>query len=148
MVEQGWWGSLWCTVMVGCGMVLSLSVMVCCMMVITRLYLHISAAPLVPALSVYVDGVHTADPSINIGQNVTLRCTSRGGNPSPTLSFLLDNTPVSQSMVVDTEQDSTFTFVATKDKTSLVAACRAENSASHLPVYSQNIKLTLKCRNI
>ena len=111
-----------------------------------KLISFVSVAPGVPQVSVAVDGVPNAGQTVNVGQNVTITCTASGGNPFPALSILLDSEPVASSLTVSTDQQVSYTWLASKSKTSWQAACVAENSAVDLPVHSDNIKLTLNCK--
>jgi len=105
---------------------------------------YCSVPPPAPVLSFDVDGNQNADTSLNFGQKVRVLCQSSGGNPPPTIAFVLDEDTVDQSLLETTEQGSFYTFTAFRNKTSLLAACKAENSASDVPVYSQNIKFVLR----
>jgi len=101
------------------------------------------AKPGVPGLTVTVDGVPTNGQAVSVGQKVNVTCTARGGNPSPTLSILLDSEPVSTSLVMSMGHQVSYTFMAGRSKTSWAAACKAENQADDLPALSDMIVLSL-----
>ena len=104
------------------------------------------APPSIPKVEIFVDGVSTQSGELNVGQKATIACTSNGGNPSPTLSILVNKKVVSMSLGDSQQQTFSYSWIANVNETSWVVECQAENSAADLPVHSEEMKLSLKCK--
>lgn len=94
-----------------------------------------------PALLMKVDGEpERADPILRAGQHVHMRCSARGGNPLPVLTFFRNGQPVEGS--TPRPYQNTLTFVAAPKDNGAVYWCRADNQADQ-PAMTTELKLNV-----
>merc|ERR1711892_503703 len=97
-------------------------------------------APHPPSLSVIIEGVEVENPAVAVGQEVTLACHSLGGNPAPTVAFILDGEQVGEEESVS----GAFTFSAGQQHDGVRMVCVARNTVQEHPVYSLYQVLAIK----
>jgi len=98
--------------------------------------------PSSPTLSLTVDDVPMENPSLSVGQNLTMSCNSSGGNPAPGLALYLG-----PDMIVSSSAGSTAQYTLTVQTVhdTVQVYCAAHNRMSHSPVLSPVHLLSLKC---
>ena len=97
-----------------------------------------------PSLSLTVGGVQMENPSLAVGEQVTLTCESGSGNPAPSLALYLGGEQVNSSVAGSTSQ-YTFTVQTVHDRVHVY--CTAHNSMLQYAVQSQVQVLRLKCKD-
>ena len=102
-------------------------------------------APFSPSLSIYVEGAKAENPSVSVGQYVTLSCQSGGGNPAPSLTLYLGGEQVGTSVTGSTAQ---YTFTVHTVHDTVQVYCTAHNRILQDAVQSQVQVLRLKCRTV
>jgi len=93
-----------------------------------------------PSLSVIVDSVQVENPSVSLGQEVTLICHSLGGNPVPTVAFYMNDQKVGEEGLLS----GVYTFTAGQHHDGMRIYCGAWNSFYQYPVHSLYQVITIK----
>merc|ERR1719347_1784017 len=93
-----------------------------------------------PSLSVIVDSVQVENPSVSLGQEVTLICHSLGGNPVPTVAFYMNDQKVGEEGLLS----GVYTFTASQHHDGMRIYCGAWNSFYQYPVHSLYQVITIK----
>ena len=96
-----------------------------------------------PSFSLTVGSVQMENPSLAVGEQVTLTCESGAGNPAPSLAVYLGEEQVASSVAGSTAQ-YTFTVQTVHDRVHVY--CTAHNSMVQYAVQSQVQVLRLKCK--
>merc|ERR1719228_2367490 len=86
--------------------------------------------PDTPILSLAVDGSTVENPSVSLGENLSLSCHGEGGNPTPSLALYIGGEIVEQST------DSTIQYSTTVQTVhdSVQVYCTAANTRTSTPV--------------
>ena len=106
--------------------------------------------PTTPVLSIELDGVEASEPLAHAGQQIKLVCTAQGGNPFPTLAFMLNGERVegdNKEMIEHGGYNAVHTFTVEDHHKNLDMSCIAENRMSSIPVASNHQTLSVKCKN-
>merc|ERR1711892_638483 len=103
--------------------------------------------PTTPVLSIELDGVVASEPLARVGQQIKLVCTAQGGNPFPTLAFMLNGERVeggNKEMIEHGGYNAVHTFTVEDHHKNLDMSCIAENRMSSIPVASNHQTLSVK----
>jgi Immunoglobulin domain len=84
--------------------------------------------------------IHPSD-SIQAGEEVTVTCMARGGNPEPELSLYLG----SERVLATNESSASFTIVANPEQDELEVRCEAQNDVMDSPVEAST-QLEVLCK--
>merc|ERR1719347_1415039 len=93
-----------------------------------------------PSLSVIVGSVQVENPSVSLGQEVTLICHSLGGNPVPTVAFYMNDQKVGEEGLLS----GVYTITAGQHHDGMRIYCGAWNSFYQYPVHSLYQVITIK----
>eukprot|EP00092_Neocalanus_flemingeri_P038639 GFUD01042069.1.p1 GENE.GFUD01042069.1~~GFUD01042069.1.p1 ORF type:complete len:990 (-),score=267.58 GFUD01042069.1:133-3102(-) len=94
-----------------------------------------------PSFSLTVGGVQIENPSVAAGQNISLSCSSGGGNPAPSLALYLGGDRVVSSSPGSPAQ---YTWTVQPEHDSMQVYCTAHNKMAHTEVTSQVQVIRLK----
>merc|ERR1711892_867536 len=103
--------------------------------------------PTTPLLSIELDGVVASEPLAHVGQQLKLVCTAQGGNPFPTLAFMLNGERVegdNKEMIVHGGYNAVHTFTVEDHHKNLDMSCIVENRMSSIPVASNHQTLIVE----
>ena len=102
-------------------------------------------APSPPSLAIYIEGTKTENPSVSVGDFVTLSCKSGGGNPGPALTLYLGGEIVGTSVPGSTLQ---YTFTVQTVHDAVHVYCAASSRMVEQAVHSQVQVIKLRCKEI
>jgi hypothetical protein len=108
-------------------------------------FFQIKGPPGEPSFTVRVDNEPSRAEELIVlraGQTVQLRCTARGGNPIPTLTFSRNGLSFGPG---PRPYQNTHTFVATSGDHEVVLSCSAANQADR-HASSLNVQLNVLCK--
>jgi len=97
--------------------------------------------PSPPTFSLTVGGVKMENPSLGVGEEVTINCENEGGNPAPSLALYVGEEQVVSSMPGGPAQ---YTFTVQAEHDTVQVYCTADNSMVHHAVHSQVQVIRLK----
>ena len=84
------------------------------------------------------------NPSLAVGEQVTLNCESGSGNPAPSLALYLGEEQVASSVAGSTAE---YTFTVQTVHDTVHVYCTAHNSMVQYAVQSQVQVIRLKCKD-
>ena len=99
-----------------------------------------------PSLTLGVDGVLAKD-SLTSGQLVLINCESRGGSPPPTLTLILDGSPLVDSSSDDSGGPIAHGITASPELNTKVLACSAINRVMEKHMVTETV-LRVRCESL
>ena len=102
-----------------------------------------------PELSIELDGVEASEPLASVGQQLKLVCKAQGGNPFPTLAFMVNGEQVeadNKEMLEHGGYNAVHTFTVEDHHANLDMSCIAENRMTSIPVASNHQTLSVQCK--
>eukprot|EP00092_Neocalanus_flemingeri_P040707 GFUD01044319.1.p1 GENE.GFUD01044319.1~~GFUD01044319.1.p1 ORF type:complete len:1150 (+),score=384.42 GFUD01044319.1:158-3607(+) len=102
--------------------------------------------PTTPEISIELDGVEASEPLAAIGQQLKLVCRAQGGNPFPSLAFMLNGERVEadNKEMIEHGYNAVHTFIVEEHHANLEMFCIAENKMTSIPIASNHQTLGVK----
>eukprot|EP00092_Neocalanus_flemingeri_P030516 GFUD01033132.1.p1 GENE.GFUD01033132.1~~GFUD01033132.1.p1 ORF type:complete len:1173 (+),score=394.18 GFUD01033132.1:178-3696(+) len=102
--------------------------------------------PTTPEISIELDGVEASEPLAAIGQQLKLVCRAQGGNPFPSLAFMLNGERVEadNKEMIEHGYNAVHTFTVEEHHANLEMFCIAENKMTSIPIASNHQTLGVK----
>jgi len=102
--------------------------------------------PAPPKLSVKLNGIEVSEPVATVGQQLTLVCNAQGGNPFPSLSFMLNGETVEADNrdMIEYGYEAVHSFTVEEHHANLEMSCTARNKMASIPVASNHQTLSVK----